>query len=56
MTTRMEYARQPVARCLERMERTVVEIARAIAGRDQPSLTRRPAPVDQLKRALEGRA
>jgi DinB superfamily len=44
MTTRMEYARQPVARCLERMERTVDEIATAIAGHDEPALSRRPAP------------
>jgi len=44
MTTRMEYARQPVARCLERMERTVDEIAAAIAGLDEPALVRRPAP------------
>ena len=43
MTTRMEYARQPVARCLERMERAVDEIAEAIAGHDAPALARRPA-------------
>lgn len=44
MTTRMEYARQPVARCLERMERTVEEIATAIDGRSDAVLSRRPAP------------
>ena len=44
MTTRMEYARQPVARCLERMERTVDEIATAIAGHDEAALSRHPAP------------
>jgi hypothetical protein len=44
MTTRMEYAQQPVARCLERMGRTVDEIAAAIAGRSDAALSRRPAP------------
>jgi hypothetical protein len=44
MASRMEYARQPVARCLERMERTVDEIAAAIHGRSEATLSRRPAP------------
>lgn len=44
MTTRMEYARQPVARCLERMGRTVEEIAAAIDGASDAALSRRPAP------------
>jgi len=33
MATRMEYAQQPVARCLERMERTVEEVAAPSATR-----------------------
>jgi hypothetical protein len=44
MATRMEYAQQPVARCLERMAGTAGEIAVAIDGRTDPSLSRRPAP------------
>ena len=42
MTTRMEYARLPVGRCLERMQRTANEIAAAIANRSDPILSRRP--------------
>src|SRR5215467_2689713 len=42
MTTRMEYARLPVGRCLERMQRTANEIAAAIADRSDPILSRRP--------------
>src|SRR5712691_12429167 len=44
MTTRMEYAQQPVARCLERMARPVDEVAAAIDGRSDGALSRRPAP------------
>ncbi len=44
MATRMEYARQPVARCLERMERTADEVAAAIDGANDATLSRRPAP------------
>ncbi len=44
MTTRMEYAQQPVARCLERMERTADEIAAAISGQSDVLLSRRPEP------------
>jgi hypothetical protein len=44
MTTRMEYAQQPVARCLERMERTVGEIAAVIGDHGDLSLSRRPEP------------
>jgi hypothetical protein len=44
MTTRMEYARQPVGRCLERMERTADDIGVAISGKTDESLSRRPAP------------
>ena len=44
MTTRMEYALQPVVRCLERMERTVDEVAAAIDGQGDAPLSRRPAP------------
>jgi DinB superfamily len=44
MTTRMEYAQQPVVRCLERMERTVHEVAAAIDGQGDATLSRRPAP------------
>lgn len=44
MTTRMEYARQPVGRCVERMERTADDIAAAIRGRGDGLLGRRPAP------------
>lgn len=44
MTTRMEYAQQPVARCLERMERTADEVAAAIDGQSDAALSRRPAP------------
>jgi hypothetical protein len=40
----MEYARQPVARCLERMERSVDDIAAAMDGQSDASLSRRPAP------------
>lgn len=43
MTTRMEYAQQPVAHCLTRMRRTADEIASAIRGRSDASLSRRPA-------------
>jgi len=42
--TRMEYAQQPAARCLERMARTVDEVATAIDGQSDASLSRRPAP------------
>ena len=44
MTTRMEYARRPVALCLEHMERVVDEIASAIRGKSDAILSRRPAP------------
>ena len=44
MATRMEYARQPVVRCLERMARTADEIAAAIDGQTDAGLSRRPAP------------
>jgi uncharacterized damage-inducible protein DinB len=40
----MEYARQPVAHCLERMERAADELAAAIDGQSDASLSRRPAP------------
>jgi len=43
MTTRMEYAQQPVARCLARMERTADEIAAALHGQSDAVLSRRPA-------------
>lgn len=44
MTTRMEYAQQPVVRCLERMERTADVVAAAINGQGDASLSRKPAP------------
>jgi DinB superfamily len=44
MATRMEYARQPVVRCLARMKDTVEEIGIAIRRRSDASLSRRPAP------------
>ena len=44
MSTRMEYAQQSVARCLERMERTADEIAAAISNQSDLSLSRRPGP------------
>lgn len=44
MSTRMEYARQPVAQCLARMERTAEEIATAIANQHDAVLSHRPAP------------
>jgi DinB superfamily len=44
MATRMEYARQPVVRCLARMKDTVEGIGIAIRGRSDASLSRRPAP------------
>ncbi len=44
MTTRMEYAQQPVARCLERMARTADEVAAAISGQNDAALSRRPEP------------
>lgn len=44
MTTRMEYAQQPVVRCLERMERTADEVAAAIDGQGDASLSRQPVP------------
>ena len=44
MTTRMEYAQQPVARCLERMGRTADEVAAAIDSQSDVSLSRRPGP------------
>jgi hypothetical protein len=44
MTTRMEYARQPVARCVERMKRTADEVTAAISGQSDVSLSRRPGP------------
>jgi hypothetical protein len=40
----MEYARQPVARCLERMGHTAEEITTAIAGYGDAAMSRRPAP------------
>ncbi len=40
----MEYAQQPVARCLERMERTIDQIDAAIRGQSDATLSRRPAP------------
>ena len=45
MTTRMAYAQQSVARCLERMERTAADVAPAIRGRSDELLGRRPAPM-----------
>lgn len=44
MPTRMEYAQQPVALCLQRMERTAEEIAADIRGQSEAILSRRPAP------------
>lgn len=44
MTTRMEYARLPVARCLERMAGTADEVAAALDGQSEATLARRPAP------------
>jgi hypothetical protein len=44
MATRMEYAQQPVAQCLERMTRTADELAAAINGQSDAALSRRPAP------------
>ena len=44
MTTRMEYAQQPVAGCLERMERMGDEVAAAIHGQSDALLARRPGP------------
>jgi len=44
MATRMEYAQQPLAYCLERMERTADEIHAAIQGQSDVILSRRPAP------------
>ncbi len=44
MTTRREYAQQPVVRCVERMERTADEVAAAINGQSDVSLSRRPGP------------
>jgi uncharacterized damage-inducible protein DinB len=44
VTTRMEYAQQPVVRCVERMERTTDEVAAAMNGESDASLSRRPAP------------
>src|SRR5438093_174023 len=44
MTTRMEYAQRSVVHCLERMRRTSSEVAAAISGHDDASLSRRPAP------------
>jgi len=43
MASRMEYAQQPVAGCVDRMRRTCAEIAAAIAGRTEAALARRPA-------------
>jgi len=40
----MEYAQQPIAQCLERMERTVDEISAVIGRQSDASLSRRPAP------------
>jgi len=45
MATRMEYAQQPVARCLERMERTVEEVAAAIRNQGDELVSRRPTPL-----------
>lgn len=44
MITRMEYAQRPAARCLERMARTVDEVAAAIDDQGDAALSRRPAP------------
>ena len=44
MATRMEYAQQPVGRCLERMKRTADDIAAAITGQSETAVSRRPAP------------
>lgn len=44
MATRMDYAQQPVVRALERMERTADEVAAAVKGQSDVSLSRRPAP------------
>ena len=44
MTTRMEYARQPAVRCLERMTRTADEVGAAVRGQSDASLSRRPLP------------
>jgi DinB superfamily len=45
MASRMDYAQQPVVRCLERMQRTVDEISADIRGQSDASLSRRPAPM-----------
>jgi hypothetical protein len=40
----MEYAQQPVGRCLERMKRTADEVAAAIIGQSEVAVSRRPVP------------
>jgi hypothetical protein len=40
----MEYAQQPVGRCLERMKRTADEVAAAIIGQSEAAVSRRPVP------------
>jgi hypothetical protein len=44
MPTVDDYARQPIADRLARLERTADELAAAIAGRSAPALARRPGP------------
>jgi len=44
MTTRMEYAQQPVVRCLERMGRTADEVAAVVSGQSDEALSHRPGP------------
>jgi hypothetical protein len=43
MTSRMEYAQQSAVRCRERMTRTADEVAAAISGESDVSLSCRPA-------------
>lgn len=42
MATREEYAKQPVAQRLERLERTAADLAAAIRGQSDAALARRP--------------
>ncbi len=44
MATRLEYAQQPVARRLDRMERTADDLTVAVFGQSDALLSRRPAP------------
>ncbi len=44
MPTMEEYAKQPAAERMKRMERTAGELAAAIKGRDDAALSRRPDP------------